>query len=438
MKMEESWAAYILRKAINNDTAGFMACLLDEYRDNVYPSVEGDEYEGPFDDPFADEKPADWHSWVTCINDHVANHNPLIGREAELERTIQVLCRKDKNNPLHVGEPGVGKTSLVYGLADRINKGEVPERISHCRIYSMDMGTMLAGTQYRGDFEQRIKKVMEGARIEGNVIIYMDEMHNIVGAGRSSDGSIDASNMLKPYLESGDIRFIGSTTYDELKRWRRFQDIDIKEPSVDETIKILQGLKKGYEDFHHVRYTSEAIEEAVRASAKYISDRFLPDKAIDLIDEAGAYRELHPTQGDEQTVYKDLVRQVLAKICRIDATALRDSDNQALQTLYDRIASKIYGQDEAVRQVVESVEMAKAGLQEEGKPLASLLFVGPTGVGKTEVARVLAKELGVRLAMSAMRMAVCSPMQSARHPTVCSCSMRSKRHTAISTTSCCR
>lgn len=405
MKMEESWASYILHKAINDDTAGFMACLLDEYRDKVYPSMDSNDYEDPYDDLFSDEQPADWHIWVTCINDDVANHNPLIGRQAELERTIQVLCRKDKNNPLHVGEPGVGKTSLVYGLADRINKGEVPERISHCRIYSMDMGTMLAGTQYRGDFEQRIKKVMEGARKEGNAIIYMDEMHNIVGAGRSSDGSIDASNMLKPYLESGDIRFIGSTTYDELKRWlssskgilRRFQEIDIKEPSVDEAIKILQGLEKGYEDYHHVRYTTEAIEEAVRASAKYISDRFLPDKAIDLIDEAGAYRELHPTQGNEQMVDKDLVRQVLAKICKIDATALRDSDNQALQTLYDRIASKIYGQDEAVRQVVESVEMAKAGLQEENKPLASLLFVGPTGVGKTEVARVLAKELGVSL-----------------------------------------
>ncbi|MDD5821652.1 MAG: AAA family ATPase [Prevotella sp.] len=405
LKMEESWAAYILRKAINDDTAGFMACLLDEYRDEDFPTPgQGDDYE-PFDDPCVDEQPADWHAWVTCINDDVANHNPLIGRQAELERTIQVLCRKDKNNPLHVGEPGVGKTSLVYGLADRINKGEVPERISHCRIYSMDMGTMLAGTQYRGDFEQRIKKVMDGARKEGNVIIYMDEMHNIVGAGRSSDGSIDASNMLKPYLESGDIRFIGSTTYDELKRWlsasmgilRRFQEIDIKEPSVDETIEILQGLEKGYEDYHHVRYTGEAIEEAVRASAKYIADRFLPDKAIDLIDEAGAYRELHPSADDEQTVDKDLVRQVLAKICKIDATVLKDSDNHALQTLYDRIAAKIYGQDEAVRQVVESVEMAKAGLQEEGKPLASLLFVGPTGVGKTEVARVLANELGVSL-----------------------------------------
>lgn len=348
---------------------------------------------------------SDWHDLVTCVNDHVANHNPLIGRDAELERTIQVLCRKDKNNPLHVGEPGVGKTSLVYGLADRINKEEVPERIRHCRVYAMDMGSMLAGTQYRGDFEKRIKEVMEGATKEGNAIIYMDEMHNIIGAGRGSDGSLDAANMLKPYLESGDVRFIGSTTYDEMKRWlssskgilRRFQEIDIQEPTIDEAIKILQGLKKNYEDFHHVVYTDEAIDEAVRASAKYISDRFLPDKAIDLIDEAGAYRELHPTQNTEQIVDKELIRQVLTKICKIDATALKDSDNQALQTLYDRIAAKIYDQDEAVRQVVESVEMAKAGLQEEGKPLASLLFVGPTGVGKTEVARVLAKELGISL-----------------------------------------
>jgi len=403
--MEESWASYILRKAINDDTAGFLACLVDEYRDADPTDWLDDIDNMSGDDVTPSMRHSDWHDLVTCVNDHVANHNPLIGRDAELERTIQVLCRKDKNNPLHVGEPGVGKTSLVYGLADRINKEEVPERIRHCRVYAMDMGTMLAGTQYRGDFEKRIKEVMEGATKEGNAIIYMDEMHNIIGAGRGSDGSLDAANMLKPYLESGDVRFIGSTTYDEMKRWlssskgilRRFQEIDIQEPTIDEAIKILQGLKKNYEDFHHVVYTDEAIDEAVRASAKYISDRFLPDKAIDLIDEAGAYRELHPTQNTEQIVDKELIRQVLTKICKIDATALKDSDNQALQTLYDRIAAKIYGQDEAVRQVVESVEMAKAGLQEEGKPLASLLFVGPTGVGKTEVARVLAKELGISL-----------------------------------------
>lgn len=404
--LQESWAGFILRKAIENDTAGFMACLLDEYRQN-----------SPDDEPEADDADAepdyfgepqrqtDWHKLVTCVNDNVASHNPLIGREAELERTIQILCRKDKNNPLHVGEPGVGKTALVYGLADRINKGEVPERLRNCRIYAMDMGSMLAGTQYRGDFEKRIKQVMEGARKEGNVIIYIDEIHNMIGAGRGSDGSLDASNMLKPYLESGEIRFIGSTTYDEYKRYlatsrgivRRFQQIDIQEPSVSDAISILNGLQKKYEDFHHVTYTPDAISYAVSASAKFVADRYLPDKAIDLIDEAGAYRELHPTEGEQQPVDKELVKKVLTRVCKIDATALSESDNSALSTLYDRVSAKIFGQDEAVRQVVEAVEMSKAGLQDDHKPLASLLFVGPTGVGKTEVARVLAKELGVGL-----------------------------------------
>lgn len=406
LKLEESWAAYILKEAVGEDTVGFMACLVDQYRDESQFSdnTSEDEYDLS-DDIFGTQRRADWHTLVTNVNDDVANHNPLIGREAELERTIQVLCRKDKNNPLHVGEPGVGKTALVYGLADRINNGEVPERLKNCKIYAMDMGTMLAGTQYRGDFEKRIKQVMEGALKEGNVIIYIDEIHNLIGAGRGSDGSLDASNMLKPYLESGDIRFIGSTTYDEYKRYfakskgivRRFQEIDIQEPSIDDAIKILKGLQKKYEDFHHVKYTDEAIDYAVRASAKYISDHFLPDKAIDLIDEAGAYRELHPTESSEQSVDKTLVQQVLTKICKIDATALKEEDNASLKTLYSRVSAKIYGQDDAVRQVVEAVEMSKAGLQDDDKPLASLLFVGPTGVGKTEVARVLAKELGISL-----------------------------------------
>lgn len=404
-KLEESWASYILRKALNDDTAGFLALLVDEYRsEQSDEEPSGDElpWESSADEPKRRDR---WKELVTCINDDVANHNPLIGREAELERTIQVLCRKDKNNPLHVGEPGVGKTALVYGLAERINKGEVPERLKDCRIYAMDMGTMLAGTQYRGDFEKRIKEVMEGARKEGNCIIYIDEIHNMIGAGRGSDGSLDASNMLKPYLESGDIRFIGSTTYDEYKRYfakskgivRRFQEIDIQEPSIADAIKILQGLQKNYENFHHVVYQPEAIEYAVKASAKYVSDRFLPDKAIDLIDEAGAYRELHPISDEIQTVDKALVEKVLSRTCKIEATALKEDDNSSLKTLYSRMSAKIFGQDEAVRQVVEAVEMSKAGLQDDNKPLASLLFVGPTGVGKTEVAKVLAKELGISL-----------------------------------------
>lgn len=410
LKLEDSWAAYLLQRAVGGETEKFFGFLA------VYDSLEletsgGDEPVFDYDDtePEAgDSRPArqEWHSLVTDVNSAVAGHNPLIGREAELERTMQVLCRKDKNNPLHVGEPGVGKTALVYGLADRINRGQVPERLRGCRIYAMSMGTMLAGTQFRGDFEKRIEQVMEGARKEGNVIIYIDEIHNMIGAGRIDDGSLDASNMLKPYLEAGDIRFIGSTTYDEYKRYfaqskgivRRFQEIDVAEPSVEDAVRIIKGLREGYEKFHGVRYTDEAIDYAVRASAKYISDRFLPDKAIDIIDEAGAYRELNPQEGAEaQTVGKDLVELVMAKICKIDAAALKETGNAAVETLYSRIAAKIFGQDEAVRQVVEAVEMAKAGLQDDDKPLANLLFVGPTGVGKTEVARVLAKELGVRL-----------------------------------------
>ena len=323
------------------------------------------------------------------------------------ERTIQVLCRKDKNNPLHVGEAGVGKTALVYGLAARIARGDVPDRLKQSRIYMMDMGTMIAGAQFRGDFEKRIKQVMEGLTAEGHAILYIDEIHNMVGAGRTGgDASLDASNMLKPYLESGEIRFIGSTTYDEYNRYiasqkslvRRFQQIDIAEPSIDDAVRILEGLRPGYEKFHGVKFATGAMEFAVRQTARHISDRFLPDKAIDLIDEAGAYRETHPlTSQKRQTVDRRLMGEILAKMCKIDATALRDTSNVALQTLADDMRSEIFGQDRAIKEVVEAVQMAKAGLGDDDKPMASLLFVGPTGVGKTEVARTLARQLGVSL-----------------------------------------
>ena len=346
-----------------------------------------------------------WKKYVTHINPLVEGHNPLIGRDKELDRTVQILCRKDKNNPLHVGEPGVGKTALVYGLADRINKGEVPDRLKNSQIYSLEMASLVAGTQFRGDMEKRIKKIMSGAARETNVIIYIDEIHTLVGAGTTSDSALDASNMLKPYLEAGTIRFIGSTTYEEYNRFfaksksivRRFQQIDINEPSIDETIAIIKGLQKNYEKYHHVVYRPEAIEFAVRASAKYINDRFLPDKAIDLVDEAGAYLEIHPNDKSTQYVTKDLIAKVLQRTCKIDASVMKEDDNRQLKTLYKRMAERIYGQDEAISQVVEAVEMAKAGLQDDNKPLASLLFVGPTGVGKTEVARVLAQQLGIEL-----------------------------------------
>lgn len=396
LQLKDSWACHILKETLEEDLPEFISQLISRYEE---VEEEDDLQTSP------QEKSEPWRSFVTCLNDCLQDHNPLIGREAELERTIQVLCRKEKNNPLHVGEPGVGKTSLAYGLAARIEAREVPERLLDCRIYELDLGTLLAGTQYRGDFEKRLKTIMEGVRNEGHAIIYIDEIHNLIGAGRTGDGSMDASNMLKPYLESGDIRFIGSTTYEEYNRYfarskglvRRFQQIDILEPSIEETIHIVEGLKEKYEDFHGVTYQPDVIPYAVKASVRYISDRFLPDKAIDLVDEAGAYREIHPIPSGEQIVDKTLITDVLARICKVDALAMKEEDTTSLETLHARISAKIYGQEEAVRQVVEAVQMSKAGLLDENKPLASLLFVGPTGVGKTEVAKVLASELGISL-----------------------------------------
>ena len=377
----------------------------DDDDDDEDDGIDNDEYDDPEGWQTGKRHPSDWHKLVTCISDKVDQHNPLIGREKELDRTIQVLCRAEKNNPLHVGEPGVGKTALVFGLAKLINENQVPDRLKGARIYGMDIGQMLAGSQYRGDFEKRIKMVMDGAAKEGNVIIYIDEIHNMIGAGRGSDGGPDASNMLKQYLEAGDIRFIGSTTYEEYNRYmakskgivRRFQQIDIKEPSVDEAIKILEGLQHKYNIYHGVTYRKDALEYAVRASDKYISNRFLPDKAIDLMDEAGAYLEVHPANRQRSYVTKAVIQQILTKVCKIDAAAIKDEDNSALASLRQRMLDKIYGQDTAVDKVVEAVMMAKAGLIDDDKPMASLLFVGPTGVGKTEVARVLARELGIEL-----------------------------------------
>ena len=397
LSLKESWACYLLKDALGDKESNFMSQLINAYE---------------FDDHLEEETgeprhEAAWRRLVTCMNDLYKSRNPLIGREQELERTIQVLCRRDKNNPLHVGEPGVGKTALVWGLARMIESGEVPERLKGSKIYQLDIGTLLAGTQYRGDFENRIKQIMDGIREESDKnIVYIDEIHTLVGAGATGEGSMDASNMLKPYLESGSIRFIGSTTYEEYNRHfsrskglvRRFQQIDIPEPSPEETKHILQQLRGQYEQFHHVSYDEEAIAFAVDASYKFVNDRFLPDKAIDLIDEAGAAANAQCKMHNAQLVKKADIAEVLAKTCKVDAMAMSDDeDNKQLETLAPRLLAKIYGQDEAIRQVVESVQMSKAGLLDDNKPLASLLFVGPTGVGKTEVARVLAKELGIEL-----------------------------------------
>ena len=394
LKLEDSWAAYLLKDCLYGKETNFMSQLINccDFEDKLHDDAEGNEGK------------AAWRRLVTCMNEHYGRYNPLVGRERELKRTMQVLCRRDKNNPLHVGEPGVGKTALVWGLTRLIEEDKVPKRLRGSRIYQLDMGTLLAGSQYRGDLENRIKQIMDGIQEEsGNNIVYIDEIHTLVGAGATGEGAMDASNMLKPYLESGTIRFIGSTTYEEYNRYfsrskgliRRFQQIDILEPTVEEAKTIIRQLKPRYEEFHGVKYTDEAVTFAVEASAKHVNDRFLPDKAIDLIDEAGAAMEM---DDNVRIVGKREIAEVLSKTCKVDALSeAEDEDYRQLESLAARMLSQIYGQDEAIRQVVESVQMSRAGLMDDNKPLASLLFVGPTGVGKTEVARVLSKELAIAL-----------------------------------------
>lgn len=423
--LENSWAAYLLRKHANVEDFEIMTATEIHFHerstgveedDDQYSNGEGDNPFGLFDDDdedllFGDEddypspsrKNDKWKKYVICINEHLAEKNPLIGREKELDRTIQVLCRKDKNNPLHIGEPGVGKTALVYGVARRIEEGKVPDRLKGCNIYQLDMGTLLAGTRFRGDMEQRLKQIMEGVTSEAHCIIYLDEIHNIVGAGKGAEGGSDVSDLLKPYLDDDRIRVIGATTYTEYNKnftrsvgmIRRFQTIDVEEPSIDEAIHILKSLKPIYEKYHHVKYDAAAIEYAVTSSAKFITDRFLPDKAIDIIDEAGAQAEMEGKK--YKKIGKKQIAEVLAKVAKIDALAIKQDDNKNLASLESRMKDVIYGQDRAIQTVVEAVQLSKAGLTDENKPLASLLFVGPTGVGKTEVAKMLAQELGVKL-----------------------------------------
>lgn len=413
LDLPESMAAYLLHSQIDDENM-FMSLIPavenksddeedDEGIDEPFDVDDMDDYAVDDDDEMA--QPMSWRSLVTNVNEEVGKHNPLIGRTEELDRIMQILCRRDKNNPILIGEPGVGKTAIVYGLVERMIKGECPKRLCGCKVYMMDMGSMIAGTQYRGEFEKKLKLVLEGARKEGNTIIYIDEIHSIMGAGKISDGSLDASNMLKPYLEGGDIRFIGTTTYEEYNKHmagsvgitRRFQQVDIAEPSVEDTIKIMLGLKQGYEKYHGIVIKNDIIDYAVRACAQHIPDRRFPDKAIDIIDEAGAYLELHPKNRQTQYLDKAIVNMVMSKLCKIDAEVMKTEDNSLLATLKARLLSRVFGQDEAVGQVVEAVQMSKAGLIDSDKPLASLLFVGPTGVGKTEVARSLADELGVEL-----------------------------------------
>ncbi|MDP1628371.1 ATP-dependent Clp protease ATP-binding subunit ClpA [Parvibaculum sp.] len=331
--------------------------------------------------------------------------DPLIGREREVERTIQILCRRSKNNPLFVGDPGVGKTAIAEGLARRIVKGEVPEVLRNATIFSLDMGTLLAGTRYRGDFEERIKAVIK--EIEGypGAIMFIDEIHTVIGAGATSGGAMDASNLLKPALASGSVRCIGSTTYKEYRQHfekdralvRRFQKIDVAEPSVPDTIKILKGLKPYFEEFHKVRYTSDAVKAAVDLSAKYMHDRKLPDKAIDVIDEAGASQMLLPESRRKKTIGVAEIEAVVATMARIPPKSVSKSDTEKLKDLDTELKRVVFGQDAAIDALAASIKLARAGLREAEKPIGCYLFSGPTGVGKTEVARQLASVLGVEM-----------------------------------------
>ncbi len=392
--LPESYAVYFLRMQ-DIEEGEFMQAFLDCKGGKITGTKSESE----------DDSEWEFESYAPCMNDHLDNVNPLIGREEELERTIQILCRKEKNNPIHLGEPGVGKTAITYGLARMINEGKVPKPLEGAKIFSLDLGSLLAGTQYRGDMERRMKNLLEEISMEENPILYIDEIHNLAGAGAVGESSFDVSNMLKPYLAQGTIRFIGATTYEEYKKYfeknkslaRRFQNVDIAEPSEEETVKILNGLKSKYEKFHGVRYGKGVLEYAVKMSVKYINERFLPDKAIDLMDEAGAYRRIHPLEQKTQSVGKDVINEILTKICRVPVETVAQEKDASLTTLHKRMLGKIFGQDEAVEQVVNAVKFARAGLLEDHKPLSSFLFAGPTGVGKTEIAKTLAEELGVKL-----------------------------------------
>jgi len=331
--------------------------------------------------------------------------DPLIGRDSEIERTIQILCRRQKNNPLLVGDPGVGKTAIAEGLARKIVNGEVPEVLQDCTIYSLDMGSLLAGTRYRGDFEERVKTVVKEMEEMPNAILFIDEIHTVIGAGATSGGAMDASNLLKPALQSGSLRCIGSTTYKEFRQYfekdralvRRFQKIDVVEPSVPDTIKILKGLKPYFEEFHKIRYTHDAIKSAVELSAKYMSDRKLPDKAIDVIDEVGASQMLLPESKRKKTIGAKDVEAIIATMARIPPKSVSRSDEVVLKDIEKNLKRVVFGQDSAIEQLSAAIKLSRAGLREPEKPIGSYLFSGPTGVGKTEVARQLASIMGVEL-----------------------------------------
>ena len=403
---QESHAVYLLsqhdlaRLDVVNYISHGISKVSDEQEDEG--SATPDQESG---DESSNKKPLE--SFATNLNEQARDGkiDPLIGRDLEIERTIQILCRRRKNNPLFVGEAGVGKTAIAEGLAKKIVDGEVPEVLKNSTIYSLDLGSLVAGTKYRGDFEKRLKGVLAQLRNEHGAILFIDEIHTVIGAGSASGGVMDASNLIKPVLASGDLKCIGSTTYQEFRGVfekdralaRRFQKIDVNEPTVAETYKILKGLKDRFEQHHEVKYTSKALHAAADLSDRYINDRHLPDKAIDVIDEAGAHQRLKPMSYRKKTISVRDVETIVAKIARIPPKNVSKSDMETLKTLDRDLKMVVFGQDEAIGTLTTAIKMSRSGLREIEKPIGSFLFAGPTGVGKTEVTRQLAMIMGIEL-----------------------------------------
>jgi ATP-dependent Clp protease ATP-binding subunit ClpA len=397
LQEEESHAAYFLRGQ-GVDRLTLLRVIAHGAKGQPLPAQPGEGEDVP-----APADPLEAYATDLIARAAAGKIDPLIGRRLELERMIQVLCRRRKNNPLLVGEPGVGKTALAEGLALRIQAGDVPDVLKGAKVYALDLGALLAGTRYRGDFEERVKQVLESLGREPNAILFIDEIHSLVGAGAASGGAMDAGNLLKPALADGSLRCIGSTTFSDVKQSfdrdralsRRFQKIDVLEPSEAETLEILKGLRPHYEKHHGVSYTDAGLEAAVALSAKHLNDLHLPDKAIDVVDEAGAAQKLLPAEDRAQSIGQPQVEQVVAKMARVPVQAVSTDDRRALATLDSELRKVIFGQDSAIDAVASAIKLSRSGLRSPDKPIGNFLFTGPTGVGKTELARQLGRILGV-------------------------------------------
>jgi ATP-dependent Clp protease ATP-binding subunit ClpA len=408
---QESQAVYFLKQenVTRLDIVNFISHGISKIEDQKHRDPEEQEMEHPIDQENGQENPnkSPLESYTVNLNAmaKLGKIDPLVGREEEISRTVQILCRRRKNNPLFVGEAGVGKTAVAEGLAKLIVDHRVPDALQHCTVYSLDLGSLLAGTKYRGDFEKRLKALLQYLKRDSGAILFIDEIHTIIGAGAASGGVMDASNLIKPMLANGELRCIGSTTYQEYRGIfekdralaRRFQKIDIREPSLDETFNILKGLQSYFEDHHGVRYTAPALKAAADLASRYITDRFLPDKAIDVVDEAGAYQRLLPAKKRKKIIGVHEVEQVVAKMAQIPSKSVSSSDKVLLRDLGQVLKKMVYGQEAAIDALVSAVKMGRSGLADPNRPVGSFLFAGPTGVGKTEVSKQLAKSLGVEL-----------------------------------------